>query len=48
MWFQQNLVAAQTTHNSLMGLEGVVGDRIVSHDLWSAGSPDLMKRDFYL
>jgi hypothetical protein len=41
MWFQQDLTTAHTVHNSLMALEGVFGDRIISHGSWLAHSPDI-------
>jgi hypothetical protein len=46
-WFQQDSATAHTADNSLMALEGVFGDRIISRGLWPARSPDLTPCDFY-
>jgi hypothetical protein len=48
MWLQQDSATSHTTDDSLVALEEVFGDKIISHGLWPAYSPDLTPCDFYL
>jgi hypothetical protein len=46
--FQQDSATAHTSHDSVTALEGVFGNRTISHGLWPARSPDLTPCGFYL
>jgi hypothetical protein len=48
MWFQQYSATAHTADNSLMTLEGVLGDRTISRGLWQEHFLDFTPCDLYL
>jgi hypothetical protein len=48
VWFQPDSATAHTADDSVVALEGLFGDNIISLGLWPARSPDLTPRDFYL
>jgi hypothetical protein len=46
-WLQQDSTTAHTADDTLMALEGVYSDRIISHGLQTAHTPDLTTCNFY-
>jgi inhibitor of nuclear factor kappa-B kinase subunit alpha len=46
-WFQQDSATAHTACMPMQGLSDVFGDRIISSDIWPAGTPDLNPCDFF-
>jgi hypothetical protein len=45
-WFQQDSAAAHTANNSMKLLHETLGERVISRNLWSPRSPDLIPLDF--
>jgi hypothetical protein len=47
-WFQQDGATAHTANNSKKLLNKIIGERVISRNLWPPHSPDLTPPDFYL
>jgi hypothetical protein len=47
-WFQQDGATAQRANNSMKLRNEIFGERVISRNLWSPRSLDLIPPDFYL